>query len=318
MRLLRRAVRPIVTPPDLQGGCVATIGAFDGLHLGHRQIIQRVQDVAVEQGLPALVFSFEPTPKEFFSRGAPPARLMKFREKYQALEDLNLDWFFCPRFEPALANLSADAFIDDLLIKLLNVRHLIIGDDFRFGHRRSGDIDDLRRKGAECGFVVEQAGSVTHAGERVSSSVVRQALVDGDMEQAAQLLGRAYRMSGTVVRGRMLGRELGMPTANVRLNRKLSPVQGIFAVRVAGTQMDIGQDVWVDGVASIGTRPTVDGVEPLLEVHIFDFDRDIYGAHIQVEFVAKLRDEERFPDLESLQVQMFADAAKARAILAVS
>jgi riboflavin kinase/FMN adenylyltransferase len=305
-----------VQPPDgLAQGCVATIGAFDGLHLGHRQIVNRVKDIAAELRLPTLVFSFEPTPKEYFSRDVPPARLMKFREKFQALEELNIDWFFCPRFEPALANLEADVFIDELLVSLLNVRHLIVGDDFRFAHKRSGSIDDLRRKGEEHGFRVEQAGTVIDNGVRVSSSVVRHALADGDMTQAARLLGRRYRMSGAVVHGQLLGRQLGMPTANVRLKRKLSPVQGIFAVRA---QIDHEQSAWLDGVASIGTRPTVNGIEPLLEVHIFDFDRDIYGAHMQVEFVAKLRDEEKFPDLESLQHQMFIDAAQARAILSTA
>ena len=302
--------------PDLREGCVATIGAFDGLHIGHRQILERVRIVAAEQKLPALVFSFEPTPKEYFSRQQPPARLMKFREKFQALDELGFDWFFCPRFDAALANLEPDAFIDDLLVNLLGVRHLIVGDDFHFARKRSGSVADLIRKGAERGFSVEQVGSVIEPGERVSSSVVRQALAHGDLDKARDLLGRCYRMSGTVIRGQLLGRELGMPTANVKLNRKLSAVQGIFAVRVSGLQLNGNQEAWLDGVASIGTRPTVAGIEPLLEVHIFNFDRDIYGEHIQVEFVAKLRDEVHFPDLESLREQMFIDASQARDLLA--
>jgi riboflavin kinase/FMN adenylyltransferase len=307
MQLLRR---PTNSVPALSNGCVATIGAFDGLHLGHRQIIDRVLEVAGEQQLPSLVFSFEPMPKEYFSRGLPPARLMKFREKFQALDELNVDWFFCPRFAAKLAGLEPDVFVDELLVGLLNIRHLVVGDDFNFGRRRAGNVEDLQRKGAEHGFTVEQVGSVIEHGKRVSSSVVRQALAEGDMTHASELLGRSYRMSGMVVKGQMLGRELGMPTANVKLNRKLSAVQGIFAVRVGG----LGAD-WLDGVASVGTRPTVNGIEPLLEVHLFDFDRDIYGAHIQVEFIAKLRDEVRFPDLESLKRQMFLDAAQARDIL---
>ena len=208
-------------------------------------------------------------------------------------------------------------FVDDLLVRLLNVRHLVVGDDFHFARRRSGNIDDLIRKGAEHGFAVEQVGSVIESGERVSSSVVRKALASGDLDRARQLLGRGYRMSGKVVRGQLLGRELGMPTANVKLNRKLSPVQGIFAVRACGDQL-APDGAWLNGVASVGTRPTVNGTEPLLEVHIFDFDRDIYGAHIQVEFVAKLRDEVRFPDLDTLREQMFADAEQARSILAAA
>jgi len=315
MRLIHHPSLPV---PDLREGCVATIGAFDGLHIGHRQILDRVRTVAAEQALPSLVFSFEPIPKEYFSQGTPPARLMKFREKFQALDELGFDWFYCPRFDARLANYETDAFIDDLLVDLLGVRSLIVGDDFHFARKRSGNVNDLIRKGAERGFTVEQVGSVIENDERVSSSVVRQALAEGDLDKARRLLGRSYRMSGTVVRGQLLGRELGMPTANVKLNRKLSPVQGIFAVRVGGLQLDGSEAGWLDGVASVGTRPTVAGTEPLLEVHIFNFDRDIYGAHIQVEFVAKLRDEVRFPNLESLREQMFIDADQARNILAAA
>lgn len=294
----------------LADGCVATIGAFDGLHLGHRRIIGRVIDVAAERGLPALVLSFDPTPKEFFMRDRPPARLMRFREKYEALEEVGVDVFFCPRFTAAIARLGPDEFMERLLAETLGVRHVVVGDDFRFARQRSGSIDDLHRRGADLGFTVEQVDSVIEDGVRVSSSVVRGLLEAGDCEAAARLLGRRYRMSGQVIQGKQLGRTLGMPTANVRLKRSQSPVHGIFAVRVAG----VG-DGWLDGVASIGTRPTVNGVEPLLEVHIFDFDRDIYGAHIQVEFVAKLRDEERFPDLDTLTEQMFRDADAAREAL---
>jgi len=315
LKLIRHPSQPIESLGD---GCVATIGAFDGLHVGHRQILDRVQSVAKEQGLNSLVFSFEPTPKEYFSRQTPPARLMKFREKFQALDELGFDWFYCPRFGPTLANMEPDAFIDELLMGQLNVRHLIVGDDFQFARKRAGTIDDLHRKGAECGYSVEQVGSVIHAGQRVSSSVVRQALAAGDLDKARQLLGGWYKMSGVVVRGQLLGRELGMPTANVKLNRKLSPVQGIFAVRVGGIVLNGTDAGWLNGVASVGTRPTVNGIEPLIEVHIFDFDQDIYGAHIQVEFIAKLRDEVRFPDLESLRQQMFVDAEQARGILAAA
>ena len=312
MQLFRH---PKMRPPVLEQGCVATIGAFDGLHLGHRRILSRVDELASEHNLPQLIFSFEPTPKEYFARQSPPARLMKFREKFLALDSLGVDAFYCPRFEPALEGLDPDAFIDGLLIGLLNVKHLIVGDDFVFARKRSGSVADLERKGAEHGFTVEQVGSVEIDGERISSSVVRRYLEAGDMEKARQLLGDWYRMSGKVVRGQLLGRELGMPTANVKLNRKLSAVQGIFAVR-AGLALDGASVRWLDGVASVGTRPTVNGTEPLLEVHIFNFDRDIYGEHMQVEFVAKLRDEVRFDDLETLRDQMFKDADQAREILA--
>lgn len=308
MRLIRRPVLPVI---GLEQGCVATIGAFDGLHVGHQRILERVKEVAHSRNLPALIFSFEPTPKEYFSRQAPPARLMRFREKYAALVDLGMDYFYCPRFEAGMEALEPDVFVDSLLVDLLNVQHLVVGDDFVFARKRAGTIDDLNRKGAERGFGVEQVGSVIQQDERVSSSVVRLALQAGDLDKARRLLGRWYSMSGKVVKGRMLGRTLDMPTANVQLNRKLSPIQGVFAVRVLGVD-----GASLDGVANVGTRPTVEGVEPLLEVHIFDFDRDIYGAHIQVEFIAKLRDEVRFPDLESLREQMFNDADDARRILA--
>jgi len=254
----------------------APIGAFDGLHLGHRCIIDRVLTVAAERRLPALVISFDPTPKEFFSRGGSrPARLMRFREKFETLQYLGVDVFFCPRFNAAMAAQEPDEFIDGLLIGLLNIKHIVVGDDFQFARQRSGTVADLHRRGKEAGFSVEQVGSVLESGQRVASS------------------------------------ELGMPTANVMLKRSQSPVQGIFAVRVGGLR-----EGWMDGVASIGTRPTIGGTEPLLEVHLFDFNRDIYGAHIQVEFVAKLRDEERFPDLDALKEQMFRDADLARSILA--
>jgi riboflavin kinase/FMN adenylyltransferase len=311
MQLIRR---PLERPALLADGCVATIGAFDGLHLGHRRILERVLELAATHGLPALIFSFEPTPKEYFSRQSPPARLMRFREKYQALEALGADIFYCPRFEPALEGLTPEVFIDDLLLRLLNVKHLVVGDDFRFARKRSGSITDLEQRAGSGVFTVEQVGSVIESGERVSSSVVRRLLAAGETDPARQLLGSWYRMSGRVVRGRLLGRELGMPTANIKLKRKLSPVQGIFAVRA---ELE-NSGVWLAGVASVGTRPTVNGTEPLLEVHIFDFSRDIYGQHIQVEFVAKLRDEERFDDLEALREQMFIDADQARAILAAA
>ena len=309
MYLIRNLVAPV---KGLEQGCVATIGAFDGLHLGHRRIIDRVLSVASERQLPALVISFDPTPKEFFSRGGSrPARLMRFRDKFETLQYFGVDIFFCPRFNAAMAAQAPDEFIDGLLIGLLNIKHIVVGDDFQFARQRSGTVADLRRRGKEAGFTVEQVGSVLEDGQRVASSVVRELLEAGDCEAATALLGSRYRMSGRIVLGNRLGRELGMPTANVMLKRSQSPVQGIFAVRVGGLR-----EGWQDGVASIGTRPTIGGTEPLLEVHIFDFNRDIYGAHIQVEFVAKLRDEERFPDLDALKEQMFRDADLARRILA--
>jgi len=310
MRLIRRPARQV---QGLSAGCVATIGVFDGVHLGHRRILQRVMDVARERGLPSLVFTFEPTPREYFAPGAPPARLTRLREKVALLDGLGIDWLFCPRFDAALESLEPGEFIGRLLVERLGVRHLVVGDDFRFARRRAGTLADLQAAGPAAGFTVEQVGSVMVAGERASSTAVRAALGAGDLERARRLLGRGYSMTGRVVRGRQLGRELGMPTANVNLCRRQSPVHGIFAVRVAG----IGPAPRA-GVASVGTRPTVDGVQPLLEVHVFDFDGDLYGRYIEVEFVARLRDEVRFPDLDSLRRQMHDDAAQARRILAAA
>jgi riboflavin kinase/FMN adenylyltransferase len=308
MRLIRRPAEQGGIPPS---GCVATIGVFDGVHRGHQRILQRVADEARRRQLDSLVFTFEPTPREYFSSASPPARLTRFREKFMLLAGMGLGWIFCPRFDARLESLEPDAFVELLLVRTLRVKHLVIGDDFRFARGRSGTVADLRRAGGRAGFAVEQVASVMADGVRVSSTAVRQALGAGDMERARRLLGRHYSMTGRVVHGRNLGRQLGMPTANVNLCRRLSPVNGIFAVQVAGLASDL-----MPGVASVGTRPTIDGVEPILEVHVFDFDREIYGRYIEVRFVARLRDEVKFADLPSLQRQMRLDADAARRVLA--
>lgn len=306
-------VRHLVDLPfdRLERGSVVTIGAYDGLHLGHRRLLDRVKESAADMGLTTAVMSFEPTPKEFFQAVRPPARLMRFREKYEALENLGIDCFYCPRFSDAMRNISAADFIRRILVHGLNARRVIIGDDFRFARRREGGLDELERAGRALGFEVEQQGSVFVDGVRVSSTAVREACQAGDMQEAARLLGRPYRMSGRVVRGQRVGRQLGYPTANVDLRRRQSPVMGIFAVRVTG----LGPAA-IDGVASVGSRPTFDGVKPLLEVHLFDFDRDIYGSYIHVDFVARLREQVKYEQVEDLVAQMHIDADNARSILA--
>lgn len=310
MRLIRRpAEEARILPP----GCVATIGAFDGLHLGHQRILARVLAEARGRGLAALAFTFEPTPREYFSQGRPPARLTRLREKVGLLAGLGLDWMFCPPFDARMEALEPGEFIERLLVRTLRVRHLVVGDDFRFARGRAGTLADLEAAGARFGFGVEQVGSVVIDSIRVSSTAVREALASGDMAGARRLLGRHYAMTGRVVPGRRLGRQLGMPTANLNLCRRQSALAGIFAVRVAGLGAGL-----LPGVASVGTRPTIDGVEPLLEVHVFDFDRDIYGRYIEVQFVARLRDELKFPDLPALQRQMHRDAEAARRILAAA
>jgi riboflavin kinase/FMN adenylyltransferase len=281
------------------------------LHLGHKALLEHVLGEASARELPSIVMSFEPTPKEFFLADKPPARLMRFREKFEGLAAAGVDIFFCPRFNEAMKNIAADTFIRQILVHALNVRHLVIGDDFRFAQDREGHLETLRRAGQSLGFTVEQMSSVVESDERVSSSAIRDALWDGDVERATALLGRPYRMSGNVILGERVGRELGYPTANVNLNRKQSAVMGIFAVRVSGT--DWGP---LDAVASIGTRPTFGENRPLLEVHIFDFDKDIYGEYIHVDFIARLRSEEKFDDVDALVQQMHRDSALAREILA--
>lgn len=293
-------------------GSVVTIGAFDGLHLGHQRLLRRVMDEARERSLPSVVMSFEPTPKEFFSASAPPARLMRFREKYLALQRLGIDMFFCPRFNSAMKNIDAASFIRQLLIHSLNLRHLVIGDDFRFARNREGSLAQLQRVSGPLGFSLEKVGSVVVEGARVSSTAVRESLWRGELSHAAKLLGTNYRMSGPVIRGEQVGRQLGYPTANVNLRRRQSAVMGIFAVRVHG----LGAEP-LPGVASVGTRPTFGGQTAILEVHLFDFASDIYGQYIEVEFIERLRDEEKFATVDALIEQMHIDAGQARRVLGV-
>jgi riboflavin kinase/FMN adenylyltransferase len=264
--------------------------------------------VARSNGLPPTVLTFEPHPREFFAPDSAPARLTTLREKIELLGEAGVAQIMVCRFDAEFAALSADDFVTRVLIGGLRTRHLIVGDDFRFGKGRAGDFALLKGAGAASGFAVEAMGSVTVAGERVSSSGVRSALAAGDMEHAARLLGRPYIIDGQVTRGQQLGRQWGFPTANLRIKHNPLPMTGVFVVEVGG----LGERP-LPGVANLGIRPTVGGTRPLLEVHLFDFDRDIYGAHISVRFVHKLRDERRFPDFEALKAQIAADAAAARA-----
>ncbi len=309
MRLLRHLGD---APHDLwETGSVVTIGSFDGLHLGHQRLLDEVLDIAGTKGLRSIVMSFEPTPREFFQADEPPARLMRFREKYDALADRGIDIFYCPRFSAAMRQIAAPDFVRRVLVHGLNVRHVVVGDDSRFARRREGDTELLVRMGQALDFSVEQLGSVIVDGIRVSSTAIREACSSGNLEQAATLLGRPYRMSGRVVRGEQLGRRLGFPTANVDLRRRQSPIMGIFAVRVSG----LG-DHPVDGVASVGTRPTFNGKKPILEVYLFDFSADIYGQYIHVDFIAQLREQKRYESVDDLVAQMHVDADNARNILA--
>lgn len=287
-----------------------TVGAYDGLHLGHQEILHRLTEFGRNAGLPTLVLSFEPTPKEFFSPANPPARLTRFRERFDLLTQSGVDEFFCPRFS-SIRDLSPDAFIRDLLVDGLGAKHVVVGHDFRFASHRLGTLDDLDAAGRICGFEVTAVPAVYQDNRRVSSTVIRAALQSGDLKTARDMLGRDYSMSGKVIRGLGLGKSLGFPTANVNLNRRLTPVDGIFAARVGGIAEGL-----LDGVASVGTRPTVGGVKPLLEVFVFDFDRDIYGEYITVHFIERLREERKFSDVDAMVAQMHDDVVDARAALA--
>jgi len=297
----------------LAAGSVVSIGSFDGLHVGHRQLLDRVIAKSRELGVPSIVMSFEPTPKEFFSAANPPARLMRFREKFAALEEYGVDIFYCPRFDSAMRSIRSDAFIRQILVHAMNARHIVVGDDFHFARKREGSIDDLLRTSDALQFDVDQVPSIIKDGIRVSSTAIRSALADGELSRATSLLGRPYRMSGRIIQGRRVGRTLGYSTANVDLRRRQSAVLGIFAVRVSGLE-----EGYLNGVASVGTRPTFDLVKPLLEVHLFDFDRDIYGEYIHVDFISHIREEKKFDSIDELVAQMNKDTENARSILAVA
>lgn len=307
MRLYRTFASLRRSPP-IESRAVA-IGVFDGLHIGHRMILERARGAAADIGGRSLVLTFEPTPKEYFSPATAPPRLTRFRERFEQLDALGIDELLCANFG-VVRELTARRFIDELLVAGLSARRVIVGDDFRFGADRTGTVAELRERGRAHGFTVTEVPPVYWNGERVSSTAIRQALRGGDLDKARGMLGRDYSISGRVVRGLGLGRTLGFPTANVNLKRLQAPVDGIFAARVTGVA-----ERPLNGVASVGTRPTIGGGRALLEVLIFDFDREIYGEYITVHFVKRLREERHFADLELLKRQMRDDVEAARAAL---
>ena len=292
-------------------GSALTIGNYDGVHRGHQAVLASLRERAAALRVATTVVIFEPTPQEYFGGASAPARLMRLRDKLVALGEQGVERVLCLRFDRALAALSAETFIERVLVQGLGARHVVVGADFRFGSGRAGDPSMLAAAGLRSGFSVAAAPTFVLDGERVSSTAVRRALAAGDCEHAGRLLGRLYRICGRVVGGRRLGRALGYPTANMAIGRRVCPLHGIFAVRVAGAGAG-----WLPGVASLGTRPTVGGGPLLLEAHLFDSDAALYGRRLEVEFVAKLRDEERFESTEALTVQMRRDEAQARAKLA--
>ena len=288
-------------------GCVLTIGNFDGVHLGHQAVLGQLSEKSAEMGLPATLITFEPHPQEFFAREKVPPRLTRFREKLLALRRYALDRVLCLTFDRKLAEMSAEDFIHQVLVQGLGVRYLVVGDDFRFGHERRGDLAMLKEASARDGFQLINMHTFNVDGSRVSSTRIRNALTDGDLGAAEQLLGRSYRMSGRVVHGDKRGRTIGYPTANIYLHRRATPLLGVYAVEVFGLDKEP-----LKGVANIGMRPTVNGKTCLLEVHIFDFAEDIYGRHVQVEFLTKLRDEKRFESIDALQLEIRKDERIAR------
>lgn len=294
----------------LAGGCVATIGNFDGVHLGHKTIIEQVRQKAVELDVPSVVMFFEPQPREFFQGNEAPPRLMPFRQKFEALLSEGIDIVLCIRFDDTFRSFSAMDFVENVLIHGLAVRHLVVGDDFRFGCDRAGDFRLLEHVGQEHDFTVENTRTVTVDGERVSSTRVRKVLNVNGLEEAERLLGHPYQIHGRVVYGRQLGRQLGAPTANILLNR-MPALRGVYVVRA---RLETGE--WQDGIANIGLRPTVDGKRPALEVHLFDFAGTLYGQHLSVVFRHGLRDEVKFDSVDELRQQIARDFEHARAWLA--
>lgn len=295
-------------PARASHSTVLTIGNFDGVHRGHRALLARLTGLAKQAGLPAAVMTFEPNPREFFAPQSAPARLASLREKLQLLAECGVDQAYVCAFNKRFAALTADAFVERI-VSGLGVRHLMIGDDFRFGKGRSGDFTLLQQAGKEHGFGVEAMETLVHEGERVSSSAVREALDAGDLEHAERLLGRPYCISGRVIHGEKLGRKLGYATANIQLKRLKAPLSGIFVVTVDGIA-----ERPLEGVASLGVRPTVSASgKPTLEVYIFDYQGDLYRAHLRVNFLHKLRDEAKFDSLEALTAQIAHDVADAKA-----
>jgi riboflavin kinase / FMN adenylyltransferase len=297
-------------------GAAITVGSFDGIHLGHGALIASTCGIAKQLAKPAMMLTFEPLPREYLSAQDPPARLTDFRERWRVLERSDLHYVCVLRFDEQLRQLSGEQFVD-LLKTRFGASAVVVGQDFRFGRGGAGSITLLRAAADAGAFELELVPSVCIEDVRVSSSGVRSALGAGDFGRARDLLGRVYSMRGRVVPGEQLGRRLGYPTANMRMRRRKLPMTGIYAVRVRGVDAAHPHAAHA-GVASLGFRPTVDGTEPLLETHVFDFNGVLYGTELDVEFVAKIRDEEKFANLDALVQQMHLDAAEARRLLAVS
>ena len=301
--------KPSISLP--KDGCVVSVGNFDGVHLGHKAILQRIKNISSKLNLPSLIIVFEPQPEEYFSKGCEPARLTRLREKLEFLQEFDFDYIYVMPFVEIIASLSAEQFVKDFLVDCLSIKHLVIGDDFCFGSDRTGDFNYLSKISKQYGFEVESSKTIVMTKDnkkvRISSTWIREVLHAGDLQFAAKLLGRNYSMCGRVVHGDKRGRTLNFPTANIFLHRQKTPISGVYVVQVFGVN-----DQPIFGVANIGSRPTVGDSKPILEVHLFNFDRDIYGLYVKVEFLHKLRDEKFFDSFELLQAQIEQDITKAR------
>lgn len=307
-----RLIRGLHHLEPLRDGCVLTIGNFDGLHLGHRRVIERVAAHGRRMQLPTVAMVFEPQPLEYFLGDHAPSRLTRLREKVIQFAKLPIDELLVLPFNRTLADYDAEQFVRDILVDRLNIKHLVIGDDFHFGKARRGNFALLQHRGEAYGFSVESTDSIELDGLRISSTLIRDALGEGDLAQAKTLLGRDYSVCGRVAHGDKRGRELGFPTANLQMFRKNTPLVGVFAVTMTGLD---GREHY--GVANLGNRPTVDGgAKAVLETHLFDFDQDIYGRYVEVHFKARLRDEVRFDSLSALREQITRDVTAAQAFFA--
>ncbi|MCP5161125.1 MAG: bifunctional riboflavin kinase/FAD synthetase [Hahellaceae bacterium] len=335
-----RLIRGLHNLRAMPEGCVATIGNFDGVHKGHQVIIEQVKRKARELELPSVVMVFEPQPQEYFRGAQAPARLMRFREKLLALADQDIDLLICLQFNHRVRKLTATDFVNQVLVSGLGVKHLVVGDDFRFGCDRSGDFHLLEQQGQLQGFGVEHTQTVgfVQAGDagkeaadalneaRISSTRIRQALEANDFTLAEALLGRPYAISGCVIHGQKLGRQLGVPTANIALGRLRPALNGVYAVKVfrckacLGEAGDVNETVDLDGwygVANIGVKPTINGSTPSLEVHIFNFAGELYGEHLRVVFCQRLREEQKFSGLDALKAQIATDINQAKSYFGV-
>ena len=302
-------VRGIVNLTEQHKNCVLTIGNFDGVHIGHQHVLDKLREESKRHGVPSVVMVFEPQPQEVFLGENAAARILTFRDKYQKLKKMGIDRLLVVHFNKEFAAMSPLAFIQDLLVTKLGVKHLIVGDDFRFGQKRAGDFDLLKAQSQQLGFTVEDSKTFLFSKQRASSTAVREYLELSDFASAEQLLGEPFEMKGKVIHGEKNGRKFGFPTANVAVKRRVLPIKGVFAVQV-GLE---GETLF--GVANIGNKPTLNGIKPVLETHIFDFDRNLYGQRISIQPLFKIRDEQKFESIEQLISQIQEDVAQAKSKL---